>query len=153
NDARRIYVLGIALHVSNDGGKTFSGRGAPGAHADNHTMWINPRDSNQLVLGTDGGVYFSYDRGSTWEHLKNLPIAQFYAIAVARRKPYKVYGGLQDNGTWGGRSATYNSEGITVADWSRLMGADGFHCQVDPTDSDIVYAEAQYGRPHRINVR
>jgi photosystem II stability/assembly factor-like uncharacterized protein len=154
NDDRRIYVLGIALHVSNDGGRTFpGGSGAPGVHPDHHALWIDPHDSDHLVLGNDGGLYFSYDRGATWEHVANLPIGQFYAVGVDMRKPYRVYGGLQDNGSWGGPSATENAEGITNADWYRVMGADGFYCQIDPTDADTVYAEGQYGMLRRINIR
>jgi photosystem II stability/assembly factor-like uncharacterized protein len=154
NDDRRIYVLGIALHVSKDGGRTFpGGSGAPGVHPDHHAMWIDPHDSDHLVLGNDGGLYFSYDRGATWEHVANLPIGQFYAAGVDMRKPYRVYGGLQDNGSWGGPSATENAEGITNADWYRVMGADGFYCQIDPTDADTVYAEGQYGMLRRINIR
>src|SRR5207245_325848 len=121
--------LGIALSVSSDGGKTFNNEGAPGVHADGHAMWIDPRDSNHLVLGCDGGLYWSYDRGSTWEFVNQLPIGQFYAVAVDMRRPYRVYGGLQDNGSWGGPSATHNPDGINNADWYRIYGADGFYCQ------------------------
>jgi photosystem II stability/assembly factor-like uncharacterized protein len=153
NDARRVYVLGVSLHVSADGGRTFRADGAESAHADHHALWIDPNDSQHLVLGNDGGLYFSHDRGSTWEHLQNLPLAQFYAVAADLRRPYRVYGGLQDNGTWGGPSSNHNPDGITFADWTRVMGADGFHCQVDPADPDTVYAEAQYGGLTRVNVR
>jgi photosystem II stability/assembly factor-like uncharacterized protein len=153
HDDQRIYVLGIALHVSDDGGKTFRNNGAPSVHADHHALWIDPRDSHHLVLGCDGGLNFSYDRAATWAHLNNLPIGQFYAIGLDTRKPYRVYGGLQDNGSWGGPSATRRREGITNADWSRILGADGFYCQVDPTNPNVVYAESQYGGLHRLNVR
>lgn len=153
NDDQRIYVLGIACHMSSDGGTTFSDRGAPGVHADHHALWIDPHDSNHLVLGCDGGINFSYDRAATWEHLNQLPLGQFYAIGLDSRKPYRIYGGLQDNGSWGGPSATRSRDGITNADWSRILGADGFHCQVDPADPDTVYAESQYGGLRRLNVR
>jgi photosystem II stability/assembly factor-like uncharacterized protein len=154
SDAQRVYVLGVSLHVSTDGGRTFPERdAAEGAHADHHALWIDPRDFRHLVLGNDGGVAFSYDRAATWERLQNLPIAQFYAIAVDQRKPYRVYGGLQDSGTWTGPSATHNSEGITPADWSRILGYDGFECQVDPNQPDVIFAESQYGHLRRINVR
>jgi photosystem II stability/assembly factor-like uncharacterized protein len=152
-DENRVYVCGVNLHVSADGGKTFRSNAAEGTHADHHALWIDPADSSHLVLGGDGGLYFSYDRGSSWEHLMNLPLAQFYAVAVDLRKPYRVYGGLQDNGSWGGPSATHNPEGITVTDWFKVLGADGFYCQVDPTDPAIVYAEGQYGSLSRINVQ
>jgi photosystem II stability/assembly factor-like uncharacterized protein len=153
NDDRRIYVLGLALYVSHDGGRTFTDHGAPGVHADHHALWIDPHDSDHLVLGSDGGLSYSYDRGTAWEHLHNLPIGQFYGVAVDLRKPYRVYGGLQDNGSWGGPSATHNLDGITTADWYRVLGADGFQCQVDPGDPATVYAEGQYGMLRRVNIR
>ncbi|MCC6418615.1 MAG: hypothetical protein IT429_10305 [Gemmataceae bacterium] len=153
NDAERIYVLGIQFHVSSDGGKTFpTKKKSMGAHPDHHALWINPKDSNHLVLGNDGGLYFSRNRGASWEHVRGMPLGQFYAVAVDMRRPYRVYGGLQDNGSWGGPSATRRTEGITLADWYRILGSDGFQCQVDPTNPDVVYAEAQYGRPQRIQL-
>jgi photosystem II stability/assembly factor-like uncharacterized protein len=152
-DDKNVWVLGIFLHVSRDGGKNFRNDGAPGVHADHHALWINPTDPEHLILGCDGGLYFSHDRGANWEHVRNLPIGQFYAVGVDLRKPYRVYGGLQDNGSWGGPSRTYYEEGITAADWVRVLGADGFYCQVDPNEPDIVYAEGQYGMLRRVNVR
>ncbi len=152
NNDQRVYVAGVPLYASDDGGKTFHG-GAGGAHGDNHALWIDPADSDHMILGTDGGLYFSYDRAAHWEHLENLPIAQFYAVGLDTRKPYRVYGGLQDNGSWGGHSRTQNSDGIGVADWFKIFGADGFYCQADPDDPDTVYCEGQYGFLHRINVR
>jgi photosystem II stability/assembly factor-like uncharacterized protein len=152
-DDRRVYVLGVGVHVSADGGRTFTADGATGIHSDHHTLWIDPAEPQHLVLGGDGGLFFSRDRGAAWGQVQNLPIAQFYAVAVDTRKPYRVYGGLQDNGTWGGPSATRSPEGITLADWFRVLGADGFHCQVDPADPDTVYAESQYGGLTRVNVR
>lgn len=152
-DPRRVYVLGVPLFVSDDSGQTFRDNGAAGVHADHHALWINPHDSAHLVLGCDGGLNVSHDRGATWEHFKNLPVAQFYAVAVDQRRPYRVYGGLQDNGTWAGPSATHRPEGITTADWFKLYDADGFQCQVDPADPDTVYAEGQYGRLQRIHLR
>ncbi|HYT89894.1 MAG TPA: hypothetical protein VEL76_14405, partial [Gemmataceae bacterium] len=129
NDVNNIYVLGIAFHTSKDGGRTFTtggkGKGKGGAHPDHHALWINPKNSNQLVLGNDGGLYLSQNRGANWQHVKKLPVSQFYAIAVDMRKPYRVYGGLQDNGSWGGASATRNIEGIGLSDWYRILGADG----------------------------
>ncbi len=152
SDDQRIYVLGVPLHVSSDGGKTFRADGAPRIHVDHHALWINPRDSEHLILGCDGGINLSYDRGATWEFLNNLPIGQFYAIGVDMRKPYWVYGGLQDNGSWGGPSATRNLAGISNFDWVKVNGADGFYCQVDPTDPKTVYAEGQYGNLARIDL-
>jgi photosystem II stability/assembly factor-like uncharacterized protein len=152
SDDQRVYVCGIGLSVSSDGGKTFRGDGAPRTHPDYHAFWIDPRDSDHLILGCDGGLYFSYDRGTTWEHIDNLPLAQFYAVAADMRKPYWVYGGLQDNGTWGGPSATHNNGGIANYDWLRLFGGDGFYCQVDPADYNTIYLEMQYGGLSRVNL-
>jgi photosystem II stability/assembly factor-like uncharacterized protein len=152
-DPRRLYVLGVTLHVSKDGGRTFAAEdAAPGVHADLHSLWIDPKDAEHMVAGTDGGIYLTYDRGKTWEHPKNLPIGQFYAVAVDMGRPYWVYGGLQDNGSWGGPSSTRNADGITVANWFRVLPMDGFHCQVDPTDANLIYAEGQYGDLRRVNI-
>src|SRR5262249_49453158 len=102
NDENTVYALGIVLRRSSDGGRTFSGEGInKGVHPDLHDLWIDPRDSRHLVLGTDGGVYVSYDRGAHWEFLDHLALGQFYHVAVDTRTPYRVYGGLQDNGSWG----------------------------------------------------
>jgi photosystem II stability/assembly factor-like uncharacterized protein len=151
-DNLRVYVLGQVLHLSEDGGRTFQDMGAK-VHADQHALWINPTDPRHLVVGNDGGLFFSNDGGATWDHVNNLPISQFYGIAVDMCKPYRIYGGLQDNGTWGGPSATLSAEGITNAAWFRVLSADGFQCQVDPLDPDMVYAESQYGGLRRIDLR
>ncbi len=153
-DGQRLYVLGVNFFVSKDGGKTFNtGNAAKGTHVDYHALWIDPGDRHHLVLGCDGGLNYSFDRGDTWEHLKNLPVGQFYAVAVDTRTPYRVYGGLQDNGTWGGPSATRDSAGVTIAEWINILAYDGYHCQVDPADPDTVYCEGQYGILRRVNVR
>ncbi|GBD34929.1 Ycf48-like protein [bacterium HR36] len=151
NDDQRIYVLGIPLYVSQDGGKTFRS-GAQRVHVDHHALWINPHNSDHLVLGNDGGVYISYDRGGHWEFLPNLPIAQFYAIGVDLRKPYWIYGGLQDNGSWGAPSASRDVRGILMTDWIRVGGGDGFYCQPDPADAMTLFVEMQYGRLQRVNL-
>ncbi|HKI31499.1 MAG TPA: hypothetical protein VKA46_06500 [Gemmataceae bacterium] len=152
-DDRRLYVLGVTLHASRDGGRTFAtDDAAPGVHADLHALWIDPKDPEHMVAGSDGGAYLSYDRGKTWEHPKNLPIGQFYAVAVDMSRPYWVYGGLQDNGSWGGPSATRNADGVTGANWFRVLAMDGFYCQVDPGDANLIYAEGQYGELRRVNL-
>jgi hypothetical protein len=153
-DDRRVFVLGVRLFLSRDGGKTFPPvSAARGTHGDYHALWINPRDPDHLVLGCDGGLNLSFDRGAHWEHVKNLPLAQCYAAGVDLRQPYRVYAGLQDNGVWGGPSATRSPEGITNAHWTKVLAGDGFACQVDPNNPDVVYAESQYGRLHRLTVR
>jgi photosystem II stability/assembly factor-like uncharacterized protein len=150
NDVERIYVLGVQFFVSSDGGKTF-GQGGKGHHVDNHALWIDPKDSSHLVLGTDGGLYFSKDRGKSWEAIRKMAIGQFYGVSVDMSKPYFVYGGLQDNGSYGGPSAT-RTDGIHLDDWYRVGGGDGFMTQCDPTDANIVYCESQYGKGFRVNV-
>lgn len=151
-DDRRVYVLGRELYVSDDGGRTFREPAAPHTHVDHHALGIDPRDPDHLVLGGDGGLNLSYDRGATWQNIDQLPIGQFYGVAVDNCQPYRIYGGLQDNGSWGGPSATRRPEGVTSADWFSVLGADGFRCQVDPSDRATIYAETQYGGLHRVNV-
>src|SRR5207302_6232488 len=122
-------------------------------HAHNHALWINPKTSAHLVLGNDGGLFVSHDKAKSWQIKPGMPLGQFYGIAVDMRRPYRVYGGLQDNGSWGGPSATHRSAGITLDDWKKILIGDGYQCQVDPTDPDTVYCEMQWGRLRRINVR
>ena len=151
NDDQRVYVLAVQMHISTDGGKTFGNSGS--GHADNHALWINPKNSEHVVLGNDGGLFVSKDSAKSWQIIPGLPTGQFYGIAVDMRKPYRVYGGLQDNGSWGGPSATYNDVGITLKDWYRVGGGDGFYCQVDPTDPDTIYCEQQLGGLTRVNLK
>jgi photosystem II stability/assembly factor-like uncharacterized protein len=151
-DSQRLYVLGVQFHTSKDGGKTFSSAGK-GAHPDHHALWINPANPKHLIDGNDGGLYFSQNNGASFTHVNNFALGQFYGICVDMRRPYWVYGGLQDNGSWGGPSATRTTLGITNANWVKINGADGFQCQADPTDWGFVYAEAQYGKPVRVNMK
>src|SRR5581483_9280213 len=150
-----VYALGVSLYRSTDGGQTFveQGLGKKGVHADLHELWIDPRDSRHLLLGTDGGIYVSYDRGEHWEMLDHLALGQFYHAATDTRRPYHVYGGLQDNGSWGGPSNTLRPSGPTNADYRSILGGDGFVCRVDPADPDVVYAESQNGVMVRRNLR
>ena len=125
-----------------------------GAHSDHHALWINPEAPEQEIFGTDGGLYFSWDRGRTWDHVENIVVAQFYAIAVDDAQPfYNVYGGLQDNQSYGGPSRTRNSFGPTNADWFRMAGGDGFHSVPDHFDHNIVYTESQEGGLIRYDAR
>ena len=117
-------------------------------------MWIDPMDPDHFVVGNDGGVYISYDRGQTTDFVSNLPIAQYYAIDLDNREPfYYVYGGLQDNSSWAGPSQTRNRQGITNSDWYVTVGGDGFYSAVDPTDPNVVYAESQNGGIIRYDVK
>jgi len=153
NNDQRIWVLGASMYVSEDGGKSFSTSYVSGVHGDHHAMWINPSDSNHMVLGSDGGIYFSYDRGKTWDFINTLPLGQFYEVGFDFRNPYYVYGGLQDNGTWGGPSSTLYRLGVSNEDWVRIGGGDGFYAQVDPQDDNTIYAESQTGNLFRFDVR
>jgi photosystem II stability/assembly factor-like uncharacterized protein len=147
-----IYTCGAPFHKSTDGGKTFQIVGGI-AHSDHHAVWINPNNNNHIILGNDGGLDVSYDQGATWEFVNTMALAQFYAIGVDMRKPYWVYGGLQDNGSWGGPSATRSTAGITNADWFRVGGGDGFYVQVDPTDHNTLYVESQNGALNRLDLK
>jgi photosystem II stability/assembly factor-like uncharacterized protein len=152
-DAQRLWVPGISLYFSRDGGRTFSANGARGVHVDHHDLWINPADTRHMILGGDGGLSYSRDRATTWQPVRNLPIGQFYGIAVDMRTPYRIYGGMQDNGTWGGPSRASHPAGIVNSEWRRLLGFDGFQCQVPPDDPGTLLAEGQYGRLNRIDLR
>lgn len=153
NDAERVYFLGVQLQVSDDGGRTWRGI-AQNTHADHHAMWIDPNDSNHLLIGNDGGFFISYDRGESWDFALNLPVSTFYAIGVDMREPfYWVYGGLQDNGTWGAPNESRMRTGITNSDWVRAGGGDGFYAAIDPTDPHIVYVESQNGNLRRFDLQ
>ena len=153
NNDQRIWVMGAQMYVSDDGGKTFRTDIVQEIHSDHHAMWINPADSDHMILGSDGGIQISYDRGRTWDFINTLPLAQFCEVGFDMRKPYFVYGGLQDNGSWGGPSATWTSAGITNDEWVRIGGGDGFFTQVDPSDHNTIYAESQDGFLFRFELR
>jgi photosystem II stability/assembly factor-like uncharacterized protein len=145
-NAERIYVMGVQIQVSDDGAKTLRRLGEKAKHVDNHWIWINPRDTRHYRVGCDGGIYESFDRAATWRFFDNLPVTQFYDIAVDDNGPwYNVYGGTQDNFTLGGPAKTRSIHGITNKDWFVTQGGDGFQCRADPKDPNIVYSEAQYG--------
>ncbi len=148
----RVYLAALAVSVSDNGGKTFTTLSMRSIHSDFHALYIDPSDTSCLIAGCDGGLQWSYDRGRTWDFVNTIPLAQFYEIAYDFRKPYWVYGGLQDNGSWGGPSATLNTQGPSNDEWFRVGGGDGFHCAVDPTDWTTVYSESQNGSVQRMNV-
>ena len=140
----RVFMLDQNVSLSLDGGRTFQTLRI-NVHVDHHAMWIDPKNPKQMVLGNDGGVYFSYDGGVNWDFQDHMAISQFYAVDVDMRKPYYVYGGTQDYCSWGGPSATRAQIGITTADWFKVQTGDGFQVRVDPTDYTILYAESQNG--------
>ena len=149
----RIYILGFGLHVSDDSGHSFRSDGAEKPHGDLHALWIDPADRNRLVLGTDGGIYFSWDGSKTWKFVNNVATGEFYEVTYDYRTPYRICGGLQDNGSWCGPSQKHASDGIWNGDWYRVGDCDGYYVQVDSTDPDIVYAECQGGNLFRVNLR
>src|SRR5579871_442874 len=153
NDAKRVYRPAFSFAYSDDGGYSFTDASGDGGwvHSDMHALWINPKNTSQLYVGTDGGVYVSLDRGATWMFLQNLPVGQFYHVAVDNVDPYRIYGGLQDNGSWVAPSAAPG--GVGNSNWLALYGGDGFWVQPDPLDSNIAYAESQGGNIGRIDVR
>jgi photosystem II stability/assembly factor-like uncharacterized protein len=146
----RVYSMDTFMQVTEDGGKTFSRVGITAKHVDEHALWIDPHDTDHLLTGNDGGVYESFDRGANWRFMANLPITQFYRVAVDNDVPfYNVYGGTQDNNTQGGPSRTHFAHGIANRDWYLLLGGDGFEPAVDPTNPDIIYCQWQYGNLNR----
>jgi photosystem II stability/assembly factor-like uncharacterized protein len=146
NEPQRIYVNGVNLHISDDGGKTFRDDGALAVHLDHHAFWINPRNSRHLIDGNDGGTWVSHDRAQSWEHLNNYPIGQFYNVTVDMQQPYHIYGGMQDNASWGGPSSVRDRQGIANDHWYQMLACDGMFTVVDPTDPDTIYTNCQNGR-------
>jgi photosystem II stability/assembly factor-like uncharacterized protein len=153
-DVDRIYVMNVFLMVSDDGGRTLRRLGEKSKHVDNHDIWIDSNNTDHYLVGCDGGVYESFDRGANWNFKNNLPVTQFYDITTDNDTPfYNVYGGAQDNFSFGGPSRTRNVSGITNADWFVTHGGDGFRSQVDPEDPNTIYAELQHGSLVRMDKR
>ncbi len=146
NHFDRVYAVDTMLSVTEDGGLSFRAVGETWKHVDNHAVWIDPTDSDHLLVGCDGGLYQTWDRGKNYSYSANLPITQFYKIAVDNASPfYNVYGGTQDNATQGGPSRTTNVHGIRNSDWFVTVFGDGFDPVVDPKNPDIIYSQWQYG--------
>ncbi|MBA3646367.1 MAG: hypothetical protein H0W63_09335, partial [Gemmatimonadaceae bacterium] len=146
----KIYWMSSVWRVSTDGGKTYR-RGALNIHTDWHAMWIDPRDSDHFILGMDGGVAQTYDGGGTYDFINTIALGQFYDVSYDMQKPYRVCGGLQDNGSWCGPSRSKNATGITNSDWVNVGGGDGFYTAQDPNDANIIYSESQGGNASRLN--
>lgn len=146
----RVYQIATQLQYSDDGGRTL-GRTALGVHVDHHALWINPNDPEHMILGNDGGLQVTYDKGGTWEHVNTMALGQFYNISYDMAVPYRICGGLQDNGSWCGPSRS-TSGGITNANWFNVGGGDGFVTAQDPTNPDIIYSESQGGAMGRLDL-
>jgi len=154
NDDDRIYAADVWVHVSDDGGKTWHQINHKNKHPDNHVVWIDPSNSDHLLVGCDGGLYETFDRASTWNFKANLPVTQFYRVAADNALPfYSVYGGTQDNFSLGGPTRTPDVRGISNEDWYVTQGGDGFHSVADPKNSNTIYAEAQNGNLVRFDKR
>jgi photosystem II stability/assembly factor-like uncharacterized protein len=157
-DDQRVYLPGWDMGISDDGGRSFRRSGSEFVHVDFHAITIDPRDPSHILVGNDGGVYVSYDRAVTWDYLNNVAVGQFYRVSVDMSDPYRVGGGLQDNGSWIGPSETlhhtidHSRDGILNDDWRMIHGGDGYTVAFDPTDPDLVYATSQGGHLARIRL-
>ena len=142
----KIYSMDVWMQVSNDGGKSWANVGEDMKHIDNHAIWIDPDDTEHLLVGCDGGLYESWDAGRNWDFKANLPVTQFYKVSVDNAEPfYNIYGGTQDNFSLGGPSRTISGNGIANSQWFVTHGGDGFETQVDPHNPNIIYTQSQYG--------
>ena len=145
-DPDKVYAMNNWMRVTRDGGKTFDYVGEDFKHIDNHAMWINPNDTDHIINGNDGGVATTWDGGKHWDFMTNLPVTQFYKVALDDAKPfYNIYGGTQDNFSLGGPSRTISGNGIANSEWFITHGGDGFESQVDQKNPNIVYAQSQHG--------
>ena len=149
----RLYLMNVRVLTSEDGGKTFVQLKEEKKHSDNHAIVFKKDDPNYIMLGTDAGIYESFDLAQNWRYHKNLPLTQFYKVAVNNAEPfYHIFGGTQDNGSVGGPSATDEREGIANKHWYKTLFADGHQSATDPVHNEIIYAETQQGGLHRIDL-
>jgi photosystem II stability/assembly factor-like uncharacterized protein len=151
SNADKVYIYGVPLLKSNDGGVTWNHldtlRGELNVHVDHHALWINPKDGQHILLGNDGGLYASYDEGANWQHINNMPVGQFYTVNVDMETPYNVYGGLQDNGVLKGSSRSVPN---ISKHWEVIGGGDGMFVAADPRNSKLVYWGFQFGNYFRV---
>ncbi len=152
NDPERMYLGGSDLFRTSDGGRNFTNDAAAGVHLDHHALWINPENSDHLLLGSDGGVSISWDRSDNWFQFRNLPLAQLYEVGFDMRQPYHVCGGLQDNGSWCAPSDTWSNQGIRTRDWYNVGSGDGFFTVMHPTIPSLMFAESQGGNLSRVDL-
>lgn len=152
SDDKVVYVFSGGSYVSHDMGKKFRVISA-GTHPDHHALWIDPNNPLHLIDGNDGGIDITYDGGKTWQAIEHMALAEVYQVGFDMRSPYYVYCGLQDNGVWGGPSATLDTQGIVNADWFMVGYGDGFYAQVDPDDHNVIYANSQMNGLYRYDMR
>ena len=150
---QRIWMGGVNIYFSEDGGRTFTQNRFRNVHSDVHAIWIDPSNSDHLVIGNDGGVWATNDSGRNWRHFNNMAIGQFYEVAYDFQKPYKICGGAQDNYSWCGPSSNMQTLGVGNEDWFTVQGGDGFYNRIDPSDPNIIYAESQDGNLARRDLR
>ena len=149
-DVDKVFSTETFTRLTTDGGKTWARLGNNNRHVDDHALWIDPKNTNHLLIGGDGGIYETYDLGENWDFKENLPITQFYRVTVDNDYPfYNVYGGTQDNNSFGGPSQNTSRSGVTNDEWIETLGGDGFWQAVDPENPNIVYSESQYGNSAR----
>jgi photosystem II stability/assembly factor-like uncharacterized protein len=149
-DEDLVYLLGVNVLKSTDGGKTFSDITSPKVHVDSHAMWIDPTRPERILLGTDGGLYISQNSGVNWQHTTNLPLAQCYTVNFDNQTPYQIYVGLQDNGVV--MRPRHSSSSKEVHKWRMILDADGAYVEVDKDNPDTIYAAAQFGNIFRIHL-
>ncbi|MEM8487919.1 MAG: glycosyl hydrolase [Bacteroidota bacterium] len=152
-DVDKVYSVSTYTGVTTDGGKTWTNLSLDSRHVDDHVVWVDPENTKHMLIGGDGGLYETWDDGKTWAWSQNLPLAQFYRVAVDSTKPfYRIYGGTQDNSTMGGPSRTTTRLGADTGDWFLTLGGDGFITRIDPYNQNIVYSEYQYAGLTRVNL-
>ncbi|MEM9918281.1 MAG: glycosyl hydrolase, partial [Bacteroidota bacterium] len=150
----RLYLVDVRMQISDNGGKTFRRMKEKYKHSDNHAIAFRKDDPDYLLVGTDGGLYESFDLAENWRFIDNLPVTQYYKVAVDDREPfYHIYGGTQDNNTQGGPSRTDNVHGIQNSDWKVVLNWDGHQPATEPGNPDIMYAERQEGNISRIDLK
>jgi len=153
-DKNKIYIVGVPILKSEDGGKTFETINGDNQHVDHHALWVSPDKEGHLINGNDGGLNISYDDGENWLKVKSPPVGQFYTVNVDNAKPYNVYGGLQDNGVWVGPSSYKEGsgwQGVGKYPYKRILGGDGFKIEIDNRDNKTVYTGYQFGHYFRFN--
>ncbi|HYT73452.1 MAG TPA: hypothetical protein VEL79_01780, partial [Vicinamibacterales bacterium] len=151
NDPETVFMGGVKLHLTTDAGKSISTNVTPTAHDDVHAIWIDPSNSNHLLIGDDGGVSVTYDQAKTWVFVPNLPVGLFYHVSVDMATPFNVCGGMQDNYDWCGPSQVRGAAGIANHHWGTIQGGDGFVVLQDPRDNRVIYSESQDGNIVRVD--